>query len=138
MELDNSIKKAFASMIIISGLVACDKSGPAESAGKKIDQATENVSSSISDTVEKADHVIEKKSNSAEQEITDIEITAKVKLALLDDSEVKSLKITVSTEKGVVTLSGSASNEEKIERAVKLASKTHGVQSVKNQLVIRQ
>lgn len=54
------------------------------------------------------------------------------------DSEVKSLNIMVATEKGVVTLTGSASNQEKIEKAVKITSNIHSVKSVKNQLVVHQ
>jgi osmotically-inducible protein OsmY len=135
MELEHSFKAVFASMMIVSGLVACDKSGPAESAGKKIDEATENVSSAISNTVEKADQSVMRKSDSAGQEIDDGAITAKVKMALLNDSTIKSMKITVTTERGEVTLTGSAENQDKMDKAVMLAKAVPGVQSVNNKLV---
>ena len=135
MELEHSFKAVFASMMIVSGLVACDKSGPAESAGKKIDEATENVSSAISNTVEKADQSVMRKSDSAGQEIDDGTITAKVKMALLNDSTIKSMKITVTTERGEVTLTGSAENQDKIDKAVMLTKAVPGVQSVNNKLV---
>ncbi len=135
MELEHSFKAVFASMMIVSGLVSCDKSGPAESAGKKIDEATENVSSAISNTVEKADQSVMRKSDSAGQEIDDGAITAKVKMALLNDSTIKSMKITVTTERGEVTLTGSAENQDKIDKAVMLTKAVPGVQSVNNKLV---
>ena len=135
MELEHSFKAVFASMMIVSGLVACDKSGPAETAGKKIDEVTENVSSAISNSVEKADQSVMRKADSASQEMDDSAITAKVKMALLNDSAIKSLKITVETEMGVVTLSGSAKNQDRIDRAVMLTNAVPGVQIVRNNLV---
>ncbi len=135
MELEHSFKAVFASMMIVSGLVACDKSGPAETAGKKIDEVTENVSSAISNSVEKADQSVMRKADSASQEMDDSAITAKVKMALLNDSAIKSLKITVETEMGVVTLSGSAKNQDMIDRAVMLTKAVPGVQIVRNKLV---
>jgi len=135
MELEHSFKAVFASMMIVSGLVACDKSGPAETAGKKIDEVTENVSSAISNSVEKADQSVMRKADSASQEMDDSAITAKVKMALLNDSAIKSLKITVETEMGVVTLSGSAKNQDRIDRAVMLTNAVPGVQIVRNKLV---
>ena len=135
MELEHSFKAVFASMMIVSGLVACDKSGPAETAGKKIDEVTENVSSAISNSVEKADQSVMRKADSASQEMDDSAITAKVKMALLNDSAIKSLKITVETEMGVVTLSGSAKNQDMLDRAVMLTKAVPGVQIVRNNLV---
>ena len=44
------VQKLADAMMIVSGLAACDKPGPAESAGKKIDQASESVTASVSNT----------------------------------------------------------------------------------------
>jgi osmotically-inducible protein OsmY len=136
MELEHSFTAVFASMMIVSGLVACDKSGPAESAGKKIDEATENVSSAISNTVDKADQSVMRKTDSAVEEIEDGAITAKVKMALLNDANIKSMKITITTERAIVTLTGSVENQDKIDKAVMLTKAVSGVQSVNNKLVI--
>jgi hypothetical protein len=136
MELEHSFTAVFASMMIVSGLVACDKSGPAESAGKKIDEATENVSSAISNTVDKADQSVMRKTDSAVEEIEDGAITAKVKMALLNDATIKSMKITITTERAIVTLTGSVENQDKIDKAVMLTKAVSGVQSVNNKLVI--
>jgi len=47
------------SMLLVVGLAACDKPGPAESAGKKIDQTTEKAGKKIDDAAEKAGDKIE-------------------------------------------------------------------------------
>jgi osmotically-inducible protein OsmY len=46
------------------------------------------------------------------------------------------MKITVDTEKGKVTLSGSANSQVNADKAVKVAEAVEGVQSVKSKLVI--
>lgn len=136
MKIDNSFKAVFASMMIVSGLAACDKPGPAETAGKKIDQVTENVSTSVSNSADKADRTLTEQSRATGQALDDTQITAKVKAALLNAPGLQSMKITVDTEKGKVTLSGSADSQANIDKAVKLTEAVEGVQSVKNKLVI--
>ena len=134
--MNNNFKAVFASMMIVSGLAACDNPGPAEKAGKKIDQVTENVSSSVSNAVDKADQSVTNQANTAGQIIDDTAITTKVKTALLNEPGMESMKITVVTENGMVSLSGSADTQGKIETAIKLASAVEGVQNVKSNLVV--
>ena len=134
--MENSFKAVFASMIIVSGLAACDNPGPAEKAGKKIDQVTENVSTSVSNATDKADQVVKKQANTAGQAMDDTTITTKVKSELLSEPGMHSMKITVVTEKGIVTLSGSADTQAKIDKAIRLAGAVEGVQSVKSKLVV--
>jgi len=136
MTLDNKFKAVFASMMIVSGLAACDNPGPAEKAGKKIDQVSENVSNSVSNAADKADQAVTKQVDKAGQIIDDTTITTKVKSALLNELEMQSTKISVATDKGVVTLSGSADSMVKINKAIKLAGAVDGVQSVKSTLVM--
>lgn len=136
MSMENSFKAVFASMMIVSGLVACDKPGPAESAGKKIDQATENVSKSVSNSAEKAGNTIAESSRSTGQAIDDSEITAKIKALLLNEPGLKSLKISVETERGEVTLTGKADTQANRAKATKIAESVDGVSSVKNQLSV--
>jgi len=134
--MENSFKAVFASMMIVSGLAACDSPGPAEKAGKKIDQVTENVSTSVSNTANKVDQTVTKQTNAAGQVIDDTTITTKVKSVLFNEPDMQSMKITVATDKGVVTLSGSADSQVKIDKAIKLARAADGVQAVKSKLVI--
>lgn len=134
--MNNSFKAVFASMMIVSGLAACDKPGTAESAGKKIDQAAETATSAISNTADKADQALTKQKEAAGLTLDDTEITAKVKTALLNESGLQSTKIKVSTEKGIVTLSGTVNTKENEMKAIKLAESTDGVNSVKNKLTM--
>lgn len=136
MKIDNSFKAVFASMMIVSGLAACDKPGPAESAGKKIDQVTENVSTAVSNSADKADKTITEQGKAATVVMNDTEITAKVKAILLNEPGLQSLKIAVVTTKGQVVLSGSADTKENASKAIKLAESVDGVKSVKSNLVI--
>ncbi len=136
MNMDNSFKAVFASMMIVSGLAACDKPGPAESAGKKIDQATENVSTSVSNSAEKAGNTIAESSRSTGQAIDDSEITAKIKALLLNEPGLKSLKISVNTEKGEVILTGKADTQANRTKTTKIAESVNGVSSVNNQLSV--
>ena len=136
MKIDNSFKAIFASMMIVSGLVACDKPGPAESAGKRIDQAVENVSTSANNAADKATDSVSKQGKIAGKAMDDSEITAKSKAALLGEPGMQSLKITVVTKDGVVTLTGAADTTENKDKAAKLIKQIDGVKSVKNKLEI--
>ena len=69
---------------------------------------------------------------------TDTLVTGKVKSAFLADSDLKSMSISVETNDGEVTLSGSLANQPQIDRAVQVASAVSGVRSVRNRLVIRR
>ncbi|MFB9244905.1 BON domain-containing protein [Massilia antarctica] len=69
--------------------------------------------------------------------IDDSIITGKVKAALVADPELKATQINVDTFKGTVQLSGFVSTPESIPKAVALARKIDGVQSVKNDLLVR-
>lgn len=136
MKIDTSFKAVFASMMIVSGLVACDNPGTAEKAGKKVDQATENVSNSVSNAADKADQAITKQANAAGVVIDDATITTKVKSAFLNEPGMKSMNISVDTEKGIVTLSGKADTQAKIDKAIKLTEAIEGVQSVNSKMVV--
>ncbi|MBA4143870.1 MAG: transport-associated protein [Nitrosospira sp.] len=46
-------------MLFVSGLAACDKPGPAETAGKKIDQAAGEASKKISEAADKVGKKLE-------------------------------------------------------------------------------
>lgn len=136
MKIDTKFKAVFASMMIVSGLAACDKPGTAETAGKKIDQVTENVSNAVSNSADKAGTTIAQQTKVAGQAMSDTEITAKIKSILLNEPGLKSLKITVETVKGVVTLSGSVNSQDNADKASKLAESVDDVKSVNNKLVI--
>jgi osmotically-inducible protein OsmY len=138
MKINHSYKTILVSLMLVSGLVACDKPGPAETAGKKIDQTTENVSNAVSNAVDKVDASVTKNSNTTARVFDDAEITAKVKAAFLNEPGMKSMKIAVATDRGVVTLSGSIDNQMNKDKAIKLAESVEGVKSVNNQLMMNK
>ena len=62
--------------------------------------------------------------------------TAKVKKAIYDDPSLKVMDISVSTEDGVVALSGTVKNRGQRNKAALVASRVEGVKKVKNELQI--
>jgi len=72
------------------------------------------------------------------QYVDDATITGKVKTALIKDDEVKARDINVETFKGVVQLSGFANSQSEINKAVQDARNVEGVQSVKNDLHLKE
>ena len=68
--------------------------------------------------------------------IDDAGITMKVKAKLLDDPDVKGLKIDVDTREGVVYLTGSVTNNHARDQAIKIAKETEGVRDVQANLEV--
>lgn len=77
-----------------------------------------------------------KHSETTGQYLNDTTVTTKVKSSLLADKDIKSFSISVTTVKGIVTLTGSVDNASQKKKAVKIASKVKGVKSVKDKLMI--
>jgi len=73
----------------------------------------------------------------AGQYVDDSLITAKVKAALLKDSALGSLAVSVETHKGTVLLSGFVDNEGQLRRAAEVAAGVEGVVTVKNSLAVK-
>lgn len=63
-------------------------------------------------------------------------LTAKVRTALIADSEVKSLPITVISYQSTVQLCGFVDSKDQAARAVELTKGVNGVQGVINNLVL--
>ena len=135
--LKNSIKLVGISMLFAAGLTACDKPGPAETAGKKIDQTVGEAGKKIGEAADKVVEKLGEQGEKASVAIDDTEITAKVKAAIFAEPGLKTLQISVDTVKGVVTLSGSVDSSPSSDRAKVLAGAVAGVKEVKNRLVIK-
>ncbi len=69
--------------------------------------------------------------------IDDAAITTKVKSALLGDPDVKGLAVKVKTYRGEVQLSGFVSTQAEKDRAGEVARGVDGVQSVRNDIVVK-
>ena len=73
-----------------------------------------------------------KTTRTVSEKIDDASITAQVKMTLLYHRSTSALNTSVTTRKGVVTLSGKAKNASEKDLATKLVNDVHGVKSVKN------
>jgi len=126
MKVSQNLKLVGISLLLVAGLSACEKPGPAETAGKKIDQQTDEANQKIHETTANVGVVID-----------DAEITTKVKAAIFAEPSLKSLQISVTTLQGVVTLSGSADTQSMSDLTKGLAGAVTGVKEVKNNLVLK-
>jgi osmotically-inducible protein OsmY len=66
----------------------------------------------------------------------DASITAQVKTVLLNDPQVNATKIDVSSQNGVVTMSGTVRSKAEEDRAIQLARQVSGVKDVRSSLKI--
>ena len=69
--------------------------------------------------------------------LEDGRLSAAVRTALLNDPQLGLRKIAVETRLGVVTLTGSVSTQEEVERAQRLAASVAGVREVQSSLKIQ-
>jgi len=77
-----------------------------------------------------------KKTRTVGEKIDDASITAQVKMTLLYHRSTSALNTKVETKRGVVTLSGKASNTAELDLATKLVDDVHGVKGVKNLMTV--
>ena len=117
MKVLESFKLIGISMLLVVGLAACDKPGPAETAGKKIDQTADAAGKKIGEVADKLGEKLGEQGAKTGAAIDDAEITAKVKAAIFAEPGLKTLQISVDTVKGVVTLSGSVDSQPSSDRA---------------------
>jgi osmotically-inducible protein OsmY len=122
-------------LLLLGGVVACDKPGPAESAGKKIDQTADDASRKLGAAADKVTEKLGEQNAKASVALDDAEITARVKASFFAEPGLKTLQISVDTVKGVVTLTGSVDTPENKTRAKDLAAAVAGVKDVDNKLV---
>jgi len=125
------------SMLFAVGLTACGKPGPAETAGKKIDQTASEAGRRLGEATDEIGKKLGEQGEKASVTIDDAEITTKVKAGIFAEPGLKTLQIAVDTIKGVVTLSGSVDSWPSSERAEALAGAVAGVKEVKNLLVTK-
>lgn len=125
------------SMLLAIGLAACDNPGPAESAGKKIDQTANQAGQKINEAADKVGEEFGEQGMKTGIAIEDAEITAKIKATIFAEPGLKTLQISVDTIKGIVTLTGSVDSQANSDRARALAGAVAGVQHVENRLVTK-
>ncbi len=132
-----------ACLTAVIGLAGCQPEGSAEKAGKKIDTAAEKAEQKIEQTTEKAKKEIEgvkesvtEKTETAGEYIDDSVITTRVKTAILNTPLLNASHIEVTTDKGVVKLSGTVDSEPSIGRATEVAGSQKDVKSVVTELTV--
>jgi hyperosmotically inducible protein len=136
MKLLNKCKLIGLMTLVVVGLSACDKPGPAESAGRKIDQTTDEARKKIGETANSIGEKMNEQTAKTAVVLDDTGITTKVKAAIFAEPELKTLRISVETIQGVVTLSGSVDSLSNSQRAKDLAGAVADVKDVNNQLVV--
>jgi hyperosmotically inducible protein len=130
------IHRSFIIVVIalfVIGLAGCQKEGPAEKAGEKVDQTVEKVG----EKVEGAGEAMGEKAEKAGEYMDDSAITAKIKMDILADPLLKVSQIEVTTTNGVVSLKGVADSQQGIDRAMEIAQSVDNVKSVENGLVVK-
>ena len=112
--------------------------------GKATSQAQKDLTTEYAKDVEgvkdvKNEMTIAKTSKNTQtvgRKVDDASITALVKMTLLYHRSTSALNTSVTTNNGVVTLSGKASNAAEKDLATKFAKDVNGVKSVNNQMTI--
>lgn len=103
-----------------------------EQAEDKVEQIKENVEEKLEDI---KDSTTEKSETTGEY-IDDSVITTKVKAAILGSSWLSASHIEVTTNKGIVVLSGTVDTEQNIAKAVEVARSQENVKAVETKLTV--
>ena len=77
------------------------------------------------------------KKESTGEYVDDSVITTKVKTLLAADDFLKSFQIGVESYKGTVQLSGFVNSQQAVDKAVEITRGVKGVESVKNDLIVK-
>jgi hyperosmotically inducible protein len=136
----NTVRKSGVAILLLSaiGLAACDspKPGPAETAGRNLDQAVRTAGTAVGDAAEKTGQAIGDVAEKTGQALGDGAITSKIKTAILGETGLESLQIHVATASGVVTLTGTVDSQANSDRAASIATTVEGVKDVENRLMV--
>lgn len=126
----NTVRKCTIAVLMLSaiGLTACEqqKSGPAETAGRTLDQAARAAGDAVGDATQKTG-----------QAISDTAITAAVMAAITAHSGLKGMQIHVETADGMVKLTGAVDAQADSDMAASAAKSVPGVKGVDNQLTVK-
>lgn len=143
MKMNEGWKLIGVSMLLVVGLAACDKPGPAETAGRNIDEtadaAGQNMGQAADRMGEAYDNTVDgmgERSDRAGVAMDDTEITARIKSAIFAEPGLDTLQISVDTVSGVVTLTGSVESRSHFDRVTTLAEAVEGVREVKNHIQV--
>jgi hyperosmotically inducible periplasmic protein len=136
----NTVQNSGVAILMLSaiGLAGCDSPnpGPAETAGRNVDQAARTAGDAVGDAAEKTGQAISDAAEKTGQALGDSAITSKIKAGILAEAGLESLQIHVATTSGVVTLNGSVNSQENSDKAASIAATVDGVKDVENRLIV--
>lgn len=124
----------FFMLASVFALTACQNEGPAEKAGKTVDETTVKVG----DKMENAGDAVVKSAENVGDYMDDTAITAKIKADILQDPLLNVFEIDVVTTDGVVKLGGTVDSKPSIDRATEIARNVKDVKSVQNNMLIKE
>jgi hypothetical protein len=138
----STLIRSLAAFALLGGVAACQEpgadsavapsSGPAERAGRQVDQAV-GKSADVAVTTAEGAKVA---GQQAATQVSDSLITTRVKTALFRDAYISGFQINVNTYRGVVQLSGFVDSPDQKQRASALAERIEGVRRVQNDLIV--
>lgn len=123
---------AVAATAGLLGLAGCSNQDQAE-LETKIDQAE----AAVSAQADAADQKIDQAQTDMRQALDDTTITTRVQAAFAESPAVSALAISVETDQGVVSLTGSVATEVERIAAESLARSVSDVRDVKNDIAVR-
>ena len=130
---------SIAAVTLVSSLAlfaaGCDRTpDEPEVAEPSVSERMEDATNETRSTTRDMGDSMERRADQAGQAIDDASITATVKSKYLLDDTLKGLEISVNTDQGVVSLTGTVQNDAAKELATQIAQGTEGVVRVDNQL----
>lgn len=133
---------SIAAITLVSSLAlfaaGCDRTpDEPEVAEPSVNERMEDAANDSRNAASDMGDSIERSADRAGQAIDDASITAAVKSKYLLDDTLKGLQISVDTDQGVVSLTGTVQNDAAKELATQIAQGTEGVVRVDNQLTIQ-
>lgn len=154
IQLNQRTLQFLALSALALGLAGCGKKEE-PTAGQQIDSAVSRAEQAAADAQLRAEEAAKTAASKIEEEAAkigdaasnvastardaagDAGITAEVKAGLIKDSELSALQINVDTKGAIVTLNGTAPNEQARARAEGIAKSAKGVVAVNNLLTIK-
>jgi hypothetical protein len=137
-------------------LTACDRNKDGATVGQKVDSAVQKTEQVAKEGVDQAKESMASAESALKNEqqqagtsvkeagekvagmLDDASITASVSASLAKDPELSAIRIDVDTKNGNVTLKGPAPTASARDRASDIARNIKGVNSVNNELVVKQ
>jgi hyperosmotically inducible protein len=133
----NKAHLLLSALVLGVALAGCERADEAPNAGTARDVPRTTPERRADAPTTPADRRDRSVGERAADQVSDATITAEVKSALAADPKLSAMKIDVDTDKGVVTLTGPAPDEQSKARATQIASASKGVVRVENRLEVR-